>query len=142
MYCVNCLYWHPKFAPPSHAERKSCVIDGEYLKGKCRVKMSIFSLLWLWNLRAKTKRMVCFILRLDLYLLSIKKNKVAGKAYPRALGKKRMNEEEEDFCGRLFNYMKTQFIGQEKLWYMFTTVNLQYNNKNMYFGCRLDSNYK
>ena len=86
--------------------------------------------------------MVCFILRLDLYLLSIKKNKVAGKAYPRALGKKRMNEEEEDFCGRLFNYMKTQFIGQEKLWYMFTTVNLQYNNKNIYFGCRLDSNYK
>ena len=84
--------------------------------------------------------MVCFILRLDLYLLSIKKNKVAGKAYPRALGKKRMNEEEEDFCGRLFNYMKTQLYGQEKLLYLFTTVNLQYSNKDIYFGSRLDSN--
>ena len=51
-----------------------------------------------------------------------------------------MNEEEEDFCGRLFNYMKTQLYGQEKLLYMFTTVNLQYSNKNIYFGCRLDSN--
>ena len=51
-----------------------------------------------------------------------------------------MNEEGEDSCGRLFNYMKTQLYGQEKLLYMFTTVNLQYSNKNIYFGCRLDSN--
>ena len=50
-----------------------------------------------------------------------------------------MNEEEEDFCGRLFNYMKTQLYGQEKLLYMFTTVNIQYSNKNINFGGRLDS---
>ena len=50
-----------------------------------------------------------------------------------------MNEEEH-FCGRQFNYMKTQLYGQKKLLYMFTTVNIQYSNRNISFGCRLGSN--
>ena len=38
--------------------------------------------------------------------------------------------------------MKSQIYGQEKLLYMFTTVDLLYSNKNTYFGWRLDCNHK
>ena len=44
-----------------------------------------------------------------------------------------MNEEEEDFCKKMFIQMKTNIYGQGKIFYLFMTVNLDFSNKKNLF---------